>query len=101
MAARYGVLVNEDHSKLPTLYLLPKLHRRRYKSRSIAKSRLCTATELSLLLNSCLTAIKNHVTKYCTPVYERNGKFFCWCIKPSGEILNKLKRFSSMWFVYI
>ena len=23
---------------------------------------------------SCLTAIKNHVIKYCTTVYERNGK---------------------------
>ena len=32
MAAKFGVLVNEDHSKLPTLYWLPKLHKRPYKS---------------------------------------------------------------------
>ena len=25
-------------------------------------------------LTSCLTAIKNHIIKYCTTVYERNGK---------------------------
>ena len=28
MAARLGVFVDEDHSKLPTLYWLPKLHKR-------------------------------------------------------------------------
>ena len=39
----------------------------------------------------CLTAIKNHVIKYCTTVYERNGKNLFWSIKNSGEILKKLK----------
>ena len=48
-------------------------------------------TELSILLTSCLTAIKNHVIKYCTTVYKRNGKNLFWSIKDSGEILNKLK----------
>ena len=50
-----------------------------------------TTSELSILLTSCLTAIKNHVIKYCTTVYERNGKKLFWSIKNSGEILNKLK----------
>ena len=36
-------------------------------------------------------AIKNHVIKYCTTVYERNSKNLFWSIKISGEILNKLK----------
>ena len=34
--------------------------------------------------------IKNHFIKYCTSVYERNGKQLFWFIKNSGEILNKL-----------
>ena len=42
-------------------------------------------------LTSCLTAIKNHTIKYCTTVYEWNGKKLSWSIKNSGEILNKLK----------
>ena len=42
-------------------------------------------------LSFCLTAIKNHVIKYFTTVYERNGKNLFWSIKNSGEILNKLK----------
>ena len=91
MAAKFGLFVDEDHSKLPTLYWLPKLHKRPYKSRFIANSSACTTTELSILLTSCLTAIKNHVIKYCTTVYERNGKHLFWSIKNSGEILNKLK----------
>ena len=70
---------------------LPKLHKRPYKSRFIANSSACTTTELSILLTSCLTAIKNHVIKYCSTVYERNGKNLFWSIKNSGEILNKLK----------
>ena len=87
----FRLFVDEDHSKLPTLYWLPKLHKRPYKSRFIANSSACTTTELSSLLTSCLTAIKNHVIKYCTTVYERNGKNLFWSIKNSGEILNKLK----------
>ena len=83
MAAKFGLFVDEDLSKLLTLYWLPKLHKRPYKSR--------TTTELSFLLTSCLTAIKNHVIKYCTTVYERKGKNLFWSIKNSGEILNKLK----------
>ena len=103
MAAKFGLFVDEDHSKVfqvfpehthllfPTLYWLPKLHKRPYKSRFIANSSACTTTELSILLTSCLTAIKNHVIEYCTTVYERNGKKLFWSIKNSGEILNKLK----------
>ena len=91
MAAKFGLFVDEDHSKLPTFYWLPKLHKRPYKSRFIANSSACTTTDLSILLTSCLTAIKNHVIKYCTTVYERNGKNLFWSIKNSGEILNKLK----------
>ena len=58
MAAKFGLFVDEDHSKLPTLYWLPKLHKRPYKSRFIANSSACTTTELSTPLTSCLTAIK-------------------------------------------
>ena len=42
MAAKFGLFVDEDHSKLPTLYWLPKLHKRPYKSRFIANSSACT-----------------------------------------------------------
>ena len=70
---------------------LPKLHKRPYKARFIANSSPCTTTELSKLLNSCLTAIKAKVVKYCETVYERSGKNMFWPTKNSGEVLSKLK----------
>ena len=63
MAAMFGLYVDGDHSKLPTLYWLPKLHKRPFKSRVIANSSACTTTELSILLTSRPTVIKNHVIK--------------------------------------
>ena len=79
MAAKFRLFVDEDDSKLPTLNWLPKLHKRPYKLRFIANSSASTTTELSHL-TSCLTAIKNHVIKYCTTVYVRNGKKLFWSI---------------------
>ena len=73
------------------MYWLPKLHKRPYKARFIANSSSCTTTELSKLLTSCLTAIKNHVIRYCLKTYERSGKNLFWSIKNSGEVLDKLK----------
>ena len=75
----------------PTMYWLPKLHKTPYKERFIANSSSCTTTELSKLLSSCLTAVKNHVIRYCEKVYERSGKNLFWSIKNSGEVVNKLK----------
>ena len=62
-----------------------------YKSRFIANSSSCTTTELSKLLTSCLTTIKNHVIKYCEKVYERSGKNIFWSVKNSCEVINKLE----------
>ena len=76
IAAKFGVFVDEDHGKLPTLYWLSKLHQRPYNSCFIANYSSCTITVLSLLLISCLTAFlkKKHFVKYSQTVYERNRK---------------------------
>ena len=37
-ATEFAVSVNEGRDKLPTLYWLPKLHKRPYKARFIANS---------------------------------------------------------------
>ena len=91
LPVKFSVCVNEGQDKLPTMYWLPKLHKRPYKARFIANSSSCTATELSKLLTSCLTAIKSHVIRYCETVYETSNKNWFWSIKNSGEVLNKLK----------
>ena len=51
--------LKKNQDKVPTLYWLPKLHKKPYKARFIANSSSCTTTELSKLLTSCLTAVKN------------------------------------------
>ena len=88
---KFAVDVKERQDRLPTMYWLPKLHKRPYKARFIANSSSCTTTELSKLLTSCLTAIKAKVIKYCKTVYERSRKNMFWPIKNSGEVLSKLK----------
>ena len=90
LALKFSVCVKERQDRLPTMYWLPKLHKTPYKARFIANSSSCTTTELSKLLTSCLTAVKNHVIRYCEKVYERSGKNLFWSIKNSGEVLNKL-----------
>ena len=90
-ATRFGVSVDEDQERLPTFYWQPKLYKQPYKSRFIANSSSFTTTELSKLLTSCLTTIKNHVIKYCEKVYERSFKNLVWSIKRSCEVINKLK----------
>ena len=91
LALKFSVCVKERQDRLPTMYWLPKLHKKTYKARFIANSSSCTTTELSKLLTSCLTAFKNHVIRYCEKVYERSGKNLFWSIKTSDDVLNKLK----------
>ena len=58
-ALHFGVKAKENQDKVPTLYRLPKLHKKPYKARFFANYISCTTTELSKLLTSCLTAVKN------------------------------------------
>ena len=73
ITAKFAAGIKENQEQLPTLYCLPKLHKRPYKARFIANSSSCTAIELSKRLTSCLTAVKQHVIKYCDTIYERDG----------------------------
>ena len=50
--------LKENQDKVPTLYWIPKLHKK-HKARFKAYSSACTTTELSKLSTSCLTAVKN------------------------------------------
>ena len=52
LPVKFSVCVNEKQDKLPTMYWLPKLHKRPYRARYIANSSSCTTTELFESLNS-------------------------------------------------
>ena len=60
---KFVVDVKERLDRLPTMYWLPKLHKRPYKARFITNSSSCTTIEFSKPLTSCLTAIKAKVIK--------------------------------------
>ena len=73
LPVKFSVCVNEGQDKLPTMYWLPKLHKRPYKARFIANSSSSTTTELSKLLTSCLTAIKSHAVRLCMKLQIKIG----------------------------
>ena len=50
MPVKFSVCVNEGQDKLPTMYWLPKLHKRPHKARFIANCSSCTTTELSMIV---------------------------------------------------
>ena len=84
---KFAVDVQERQDRLPTMYWLPKLHKRPYKARCIANYSSCTTTGLLKLLTSCLTAIKARVIKYCETMYEWSGKNMFWPIKILAKYL--------------
>ena len=91
LALKFSVCVKERQDRLPTMYWLPKLHKKRIKHDLLQTQVLVLQLNFFKLLTSCLTAVKNHVIRYCEEVYERSGKNLFWSIKNSGEVLNKLK----------
>ena len=91
LPVKFSVSINEGQDKLPTMYWLPKVHKRPCTARFIASSSSCTTTEVSKLLTSCLTAIKSHVIRYCETVYGTSNKNWIWSLKNSGEVLSKMK----------
>ena len=90
-ALNFGVKAKENQDKVPTLYWLPKLHKKPYKARFIANSSSCTTTELSKLLTSCLTAVKNMLSSIVKRYMRDPVKTYFGLLKNSGEILGKLK----------
>ena len=90
ITAKFAVSIKEKQDRLPTLYCLPKLHKRPYKARFIANSSSCTTTGLSKLLTSCLTAVRKNWIRYYDTVYERDGINYFLSIKHSTTLSHHL-----------
>ena len=86
----FGVFVDEYHNKLPALYRLPNFHQRPYKSRCIANSSSCSTTELSIILTSCLTAIKDHVLNIAEQFLRGMVKIYFGILKPVRFLKTKI-----------
>lgn len=82
-----------EHLKMPTMYWLPKLHKKPFKFRFISASSKCTTTKISVLLTSALSKLKELITNYCNKAFEHNGVNYFWSVKNSLEVLDKLHAF--------
>ena len=91
LPVKFSVCVNEGQDKVPTMYWLPKLHKRPYKARFTANTSSCTTTELSKLLTSCLATVRSHVIRYCETVYGASNGGWIWSIKSSGEVVSRFR----------
>ena len=87
MAAKFGLFVDEDHSKLPTLYWLPKLHKQPYKSRFIANSSACTTTELSILLSLASLQLKTMLLNIAQQFMKEMVKIYFGLLKIQVKFL--------------
>ena len=83
--------LKKNHEKVPTLYWLPKLHKKPYKARFIAYSSSCTTTKFSKLLTSCLTAVKNILSSIVKRYIRDPVKTYFGLLKIQVKILDKLK----------
>ena len=91
--------VKMDKCELPTLYWLPKLHKKPYKSRFISNSSDCSTTVLSKHIPSALTAVKQHVIKYSETALSNSNVNYVWLKKlcwGHQKATSKLSRFSSI-----
>ena len=85
---------SSEHLKVPTMYWLPKLHKKPFKFRFISASSKCSTTNLSVLLTTSLTTIKELVINFCNKAYENNGINYFWSVKNSLEVLDKIHAFN-------
>ena len=77
------MFVDENHVKLPKLYWLSKPH---YKD-PIANSNSCTTTKLSILLTTCLTAIKTILFNIVKQCIRGMVKIYCGQLKKQVRFL--------------
>ena len=101
ITTKFAVSIKEKQDRLPSLFWLPKLHKRPYKARFITNSSSCTTTVLSKLLTLCLAAVKTHWIRYYDTVYERDGINYFWSIKKMFSINLNLKTFRLSGFLFL
>ena len=64
----------------------------KWSNSDINSVRPVNTLHVSKLLTSCLTAIKDHVIKYCMKAYENSGVNLFWSVKNSGDPITLLFR---------
>jgi hypothetical protein len=74
----FGISTKDEELDLPSLYLIPKLHKCPFKQRYIAGSAKCSTKPLSKLLTCLPSAVKIGLQSYCDTSYSRGGVNQMW-----------------------
>jgi hypothetical protein len=83
----FWISTKDEELDLPSLYLIPKLHKCPFKQRYIAGSAKCSTKPLSKLLTCILSAVKNGLQSYCDTSNSRGGGNKMWILKNSKDLL--------------
>ena len=59
-----------EHFQVPTIYWLPKIHKKPFKIRFISASSKCTNTKPFVLLTSAISKLKERIMNYCNKAYD-------------------------------
>ena len=85
----HGKVAVKD-KKIPSLFMIPKFHKKPYKYRFIAGASNATTKKLSVDVNLCLKLMKRVHKGYCKSIYSRNGYNYFWSVDNSKEVIDKL-----------
>lgn len=88
----YKLNVPDYCSKIPNVYIIPKLHKNPYKFRPIAGAKNCSLQPLSRMLHYILTLFKNHFSNYCNVIRRRTGTRCYWAIESNQSALRDLQK---------
>ena len=78
LAQKFSVCVKERQDRLPTMYWLPKLHKRPYKARFIANSSSCSKGKSYLIL----PVTKDRLSSLLKTQNDINFGLVKTCVKP-------------------
>ena len=96
--------IKEKQDRLPTLYWLPKLHKRPYKARFIANSSSWSTTVLPKLLSLCLTAVKKNIGLDTMIQFTKGTELTIFCqlkIQLMFSIILNLKTFRLLNYLHM
>ena len=92
LALKFSLCVKERQDRLPTMYWLPKLHKRPYKARFIANSSSCTKTELSR--EEIASALNNFGNRWCKREYVEPNALKEWKVSIFKTVDQRIKFYS-------
>ena len=86
----FGLSIKDEELDLPSLYMLPQLHKCSYSQRYIAGSAKCSIKPLSKLITYSING-QHELLSYWDTSYSRDGVNQIWILKNSKDQLVYIK----------